>query len=103
MLPGQVAWISVQARQGVPNRSFRVNCSTIISTIATVARLYIYPVKSMAGVQVEEVHVGVNGVLGDRRFVSTENRPPKTDNRLVTRNSRTYFKPSSPSYCRITP
>jgi hypothetical protein len=35
MLPGRVAWISVQARQGVPNRSFRVNCSTIISTIAT--------------------------------------------------------------------
>ena len=38
------------------------------TTIATVARLYIYPVKSMAGVPVEEAHVGVNGLLGDRRY-----------------------------------
>lgn len=37
-------------------------------TIANVARLYIYPVKSMAGVPVEEAHVGVNGLLGDRRY-----------------------------------
>jgi uncharacterized protein YcbX len=74
-----------------------------MSTIATVARLYIYPVKSTAGVPVDPAHVGVNGLLGDRRFVSTENRPPRTDNRVVTRKSRTYFKPSSPSYCRIIP
>jgi uncharacterized protein len=39
-----------------------------MSTIATVTRLYIYPVKSMAGVPVEEAHVGVNGLLGDRRY-----------------------------------
>jgi hypothetical protein len=39
-----------------------------MSAVATVARLYIYPVKSMAGVPVEEAHVGVNGLLGDRRY-----------------------------------
>jgi uncharacterized protein len=39
-----------------------------MSAIATVSRLYVYPVKSMAGVPVEEAHVGVNGLLGDRRY-----------------------------------
>ncbi len=38
------------------------------TTIATVSRLFIYPVKSMAGVPVNEAHVGVNGLLGDRRY-----------------------------------
>ena len=37
-------------------------------TIGTVARLFIYPVKSMAGVSVEKAHVGINGLLGDRRY-----------------------------------
>jgi uncharacterized protein YcbX len=39
-----------------------------MSTIATVARIFIYPVKSMAGIAVDEAHVGVNGLLGDRRY-----------------------------------
>ena len=38
------------------------------TTIATVSRLYLYPVKSMAGVPVEEAHVGLDGILGDRQY-----------------------------------
>ncbi len=38
------------------------------STIATVAELYLYPVKSMAGVPVQESHVGLDGILGDRQY-----------------------------------
>ncbi len=37
-------------------------------TIARVAQIFIYPVKSMAGVPVQQAHVGVNGLLGDRRY-----------------------------------
>ena len=36
--------------------------------IAHVAKLYIYPVKSMAGIEVQEAHVGIDGMLGDRQF-----------------------------------
>jgi uncharacterized protein YcbX len=36
--------------------------------LATVKHLYIYPVKSMRGVPVEEVHIGLNGIYGDRRY-----------------------------------
>jgi len=36
--------------------------------IATVGKLYIYPVKSMAGISVEEAHVGLDGILGDRQY-----------------------------------
>jgi uncharacterized protein YcbX len=36
--------------------------------IATVAELYVYPVKSMAGVAVLEAHVGLDGILGDRQY-----------------------------------
>jgi len=36
--------------------------------IATIAKLCLYPVKSMAGVAVEEAHVGLDGLLGDRQY-----------------------------------
>ncbi|MGH9556701.1 MAG: MOSC domain-containing protein [Terriglobales bacterium] len=36
--------------------------------IATIAQLWLYPVKSMAGVSVEEAHVGLDGILGDRQY-----------------------------------
>jgi uncharacterized protein YcbX len=36
--------------------------------IATVSELFIYPVKSMAGIGVREAHVGLDGVLGDRQY-----------------------------------
>jgi uncharacterized protein YcbX len=37
-------------------------------TIATISELYIYPVKSMAGISVHEAHVGLDGILGDRQY-----------------------------------
>ena len=37
-------------------------------TIATVAELFLYPVKSMAGLPVQEVHVGLDGIVGDRQY-----------------------------------
>jgi uncharacterized protein YcbX len=37
-------------------------------TIAKVAELFIYPIKSMAGVSVQEAHVGLDGILGDRQY-----------------------------------
>ena len=37
-------------------------------TIATIAQLYLYPIKSMAGISVEEAHVGLDGILGDRLY-----------------------------------
>jgi hypothetical protein len=36
--------------------------------IATIAQLYLYPVKSMAGIPVQEAHVGLDGILGDRQY-----------------------------------
>jgi uncharacterized protein YcbX len=36
--------------------------------VATIAQLYIYPVKSMAGISVQEAHVGLDGILGDRLY-----------------------------------
>ena len=36
--------------------------------VATIAQLYLYPVKSMAGVPVQEAHVGLDGILGDRQY-----------------------------------
>lgn len=36
--------------------------------IATIARLYIYPVKSMAGILVDEAYAGLDGILGDRQY-----------------------------------
>src|SRR6266851_9233639 len=40
----------------------------MLEPIATVAELFIYPVKSMAGILVEEAHVGLDGILGDRQY-----------------------------------
>src|SRR6266852_8666955 len=37
-------------------------------TIATVAELFIYPIKSMAGVPVQDAYVGLDGILGDRQY-----------------------------------
>ena len=36
--------------------------------IATIAQLCIYPVKSMAGISVQQAHVGLDGILGDRQY-----------------------------------
>src|SRR5262245_11734099 len=36
--------------------------------IATVAELFVYPVKSMAGVRVQEAYAGLDGILGDRLY-----------------------------------
>ena len=36
--------------------------------IATVAELFVYPIKSMAGVSVQEAYVGLDGILGDRQY-----------------------------------
>ena len=38
------------------------------SIIATVAELWIYPVKSMAGISTAEAEVGLDGIEGDRRY-----------------------------------
>ena len=37
-------------------------------TIAVIAGLSVYPVKSMAGLSMQEAYVGLNGILGDRRY-----------------------------------
>src|SRR3979411_634863 len=37
-------------------------------TIAAVSELFVYPVKSMAGIGVAEAHVGLDGILGDRQY-----------------------------------
>ena len=42
--------------------------SNMSETIATVAELFIYPIKSMAGVSVQEAYVGLDGILGDRQY-----------------------------------
>lgn len=36
--------------------------------LATIAHLYFYPVKSMAGIPMNEAHIGLDGVLGDRQY-----------------------------------
>ncbi len=36
--------------------------------IATVAKIYLYPVKSMAGMSLDQAHVGLDGLLGDRQY-----------------------------------
>lgn len=36
--------------------------------LGTVKELFIYPVKSMAGVSVAEAHVGLDGIIGDRQY-----------------------------------
>ncbi len=39
--------------------------------IASITHLYIYPIKSMAGIPLQEAHVGLDGILGDRVFAFT--------------------------------
>lgn len=48
--------------------------------IATLERLYLYPVKSMAGIPLEEAHVGPDGMFGDRQyaFVQTDKAEKKS-------------------------
>lgn len=36
--------------------------------IATVEKLYIYPVKSMTGTALDEANVGLDGIIGDRQY-----------------------------------
>jgi len=36
--------------------------------LGAVAQLWLYPIKSMAGVSVEEAYVGLDGILGDRQY-----------------------------------
>ena len=38
------------------------------TNLATIRHLFIYPVKSMRGLPVTEAHLGLNGILGDRRY-----------------------------------
>lgn len=40
----------------------------LMSSIAIVAELSLYPIKSMAGVPMREVHLGLDGILGDRQY-----------------------------------
>lgn len=36
--------------------------------LATIKQIYIYPVKSMRGVEVEQAYMSIHGLLGDRRY-----------------------------------
>lgn len=36
--------------------------------LATISQLYVYPVKSMSGVPLQEAHVGLDGIIGDRQY-----------------------------------
>ncbi len=40
----------------------------MLDTIATIEKLYLYPVKSMAGITVDEAHIGLDGIFGDRQY-----------------------------------
>ena len=39
-----------------------------VEILGSVTQLYLYPVKSMRGVPVEDAHLGLNGIYGDRRY-----------------------------------
>ena len=41
------------------------------NAVAMIAELCLYPIKSMSGVSVQEAHVGLDGILGDRHFAFT--------------------------------
>jgi uncharacterized protein YcbX len=47
--------------------------------IAAIKYLYLYPVKSMRGVAVNEAHVGLNGIYGDRRYTFVQQRLAASD------------------------
>jgi uncharacterized protein YcbX len=40
----------------------------VAEIVAKISELYIYPIKSMAGVSVEEAYVGMDGIFGDRQY-----------------------------------
>lgn len=40
----------------------------LLDALATVEKIYLYPVKSMSGILVEEAHVGLDGIFGDRQY-----------------------------------
>ncbi|MGH9717560.1 MAG: MOSC domain-containing protein [Candidatus Acidiferrales bacterium] len=40
----------------------------MFDAIATVEKIYLYPVKSMAGTLLDEAHVGLDGIFGDRQY-----------------------------------
>jgi uncharacterized protein YcbX len=40
----------------------------LLDTIANIKKLYLYPVKSMAGIAADEAHVGLDGIFGDRQY-----------------------------------
>ena len=42
--------------------------ASMSETIATVIEIFIYPIKSMAGLSVQEAYVGLDGILGDRQY-----------------------------------
>ena len=42
--------------------------ATASPVLGTVTQLFIYPVKSMRGVEIAEAHAGLNGIYGDRRY-----------------------------------
>src|SRR4051794_17120163 len=46
--------------------------------IGKVAKLYVYPVKSMAGIEVQEAHVGIDGMLGDRQYAFVQSEKAAT-------------------------
>ncbi|MCA1554522.1 MAG: MOSC domain-containing protein [Chloroflexi bacterium] len=48
--------------------------------LATIRRLYVYPVKSMRGVEMAEAHVGLNGIYGDRRYAFVQKQLAASDN-----------------------
>lgn len=47
--------------------------------IATIKQIYLYPVKSMRGVRVEQAHLTVNGFAGDRRYAFVRQEIAATD------------------------
>ncbi len=47
--------------------------------IATIKRIFIYPVKSMRGVELQQAHLTVNGFVGDRRYAFVQQDIAATD------------------------
>ena len=47
--------------------------------VGVIKGLYLYPVKSMRGVSLSEVHVGLNGIYGDRRYAFVQRDLAPTD------------------------
>lgn len=47
--------------------------------LATIKQIYLYPVKSMRGVEVNEAHLSLNGFVGDRRYAFVQQDLAGTD------------------------